>query len=259
MSNTCSNRLGLKRFGEKPEDIIPFESMAGLCIVGQEVSGGTIVPRCTGSIVPCRGSIVLVTSETIFPEKELATVKRHCRKWTEFGFVLTFKKKGKAEKTNTFKLQELTGSKEAVIFDQGLIIIPLDSQKASGKLKEYCRFKANYEKIPDAKPFNGSICRFVNFPSGRFEVETYKIIYDQKDKLGLCRLIGSTSSLIYTLAELAPPTSSRLPFGGGIFKNDTFVGVLIFHGEQISPVQCWLGKLIGTYGRTFEEIPSTLL
>ena len=99
----------------------------------------------------------------------------------------------------------------------------------------------------------------MNCPSERFEVESYEIIYDQKGKLCLRGLIGSTSSLIYTLADLTPPTSSRLPFGGGIFKNDTFVGVLIFHGEQISPVQCWLGKPIGTYGRTFEEIASTLL
>ena len=122
MANTNSRFLGARRFGEKSKK---FETVAGLCIVGKEFPDRTR-QLCTGSIVSCRESIVLVTSETIFPEE-----KRHPKEWTETGFVLTFKKKGNVENTETFKLQELTGSKEAVIFDQGLIIIPLDSQKAN--------------------------------------------------------------------------------------------------------------------------------
>ena len=107
----------------------------------------------------------------------------------------------------------------------------------------------------------------VNGNAKSFEVESYDIIYDTKcgKEFEVLELRSSLPqhATFDTWSKLTSngAVRNRLASGGGIFKSGAFVGVLIFDRhdlDQIVPVQCWLGKLVGKYGRIFEGVGYTL-
>lgn len=242
-----------------------IKTVVGLCLVGKKSSSGT-GGLCTGSVVSFRESIVLVTSETIIQSEELAKVKQSSSVWNKGDYVLCFKSRKKDKnKPKIYNLNDITESNGEVNFDQGLVMVHLDSEKLSGNFKQYRPFKANDNKITDPNPFNGSICRMVNGNAKSFEVESYDIIHDTKCGKDVLELRSSwpphaTFDTWSTLTSNGA-VRDRLASGGGIFKSGAFVGVLIFDGHdlgQIVPVQCWLGKLVGKYCRVFEGVAYTL-
>ena len=255
-----SQRPGFLPFQSKATaEYAEIETVAGVCLVGKKNSR-EIQGLCTGTVVSFRGSIVLVTSETIIPKENFAEVKQNSSKWNKGDYVLYFKSREEGQ-LKRYDLEKVTESNEGVNFDQGLVIIHLDSEKLSENFKKYRPFKANDRKITDPKPFNDSTCRIVKRSAKSFEVESYKLMYDKNDKEVLCDDAGSTFDTRSKLIFANGADRDRFAFGGGIFKNGAFVGVLIFDGDnldQIVPVQCWLGKLVGKCGRIFEGVAYTL-
>ena len=233
-----------------------IETVAGVCLVGKK-NAGEIQGLCTGTVVSFRESIVLVTSESIIPRKDLAKVKQNSNEWNKSEYVLCFKPRKPKDDQKIYKLDAVTKPNEGVNFDQGLVMIHLDSKKLSVNFKRYRPFKANDKKITDPKPFNDSICQIVNGNSKSFVVESYEIIYDNGKEVLRARSTPGASTFD-TLSKLTTDGTcrDRLAFGGGIFKDDAFVGVLIFDDDdlgQIVAVQCWLGKLVGKYCGMFSR------
>jgi len=234
-----------------------IETVAGVCFVGKKNSG-EIQGLCTGTVVSFRESIVLVTSERIIPSKEdLAKAKQNSNEWNKGEYVLCFKPRKPKGDLKIYKLDDVTKPNEGVHFNQGLVMIHLDSKKLSLNFKRYRPFKANDKKITDPKPFNDSICQIVNGNSKSFVVESYEIIYDNGKEVLRARSTPGASTFD-TLSKLTAGGTfrDRLAFGGGIFKDGAFVGVLIFDDDdlgQIVAVQCWLGKLVGKYCGMFSR------
>ena len=251
----------------QPPGLIPFTStkaseyariktVAGVCLVAKNISGER-QGLCTGTVVSFREGIVLVTSERIIPSKELDKVKKNSEEWNKGDYVLYFKS-GKNDELKKFFLNEVT-EPNGVNCDQGLVTIRLnlDSKKLSDNFKNYRPFKANDNKITDPEPFMGSICRIVKGNARSFEVESYEIEYDGNGKQVL-RARSAPRSTFNNVSELTAngTVSDRLAFGGGIFKEDVFVGVLTFDDDdpgQIVTVQCWSGKLVGKYSGIFSR------
>lgn len=231
-----------------------IETVAGVCLVGKKISG-EIQGLCTGTVVSFRESIVLVTSERIIPSKEdLAKVKQKSNEWNKGEYVLCFKPRKPKNDLKIYKLDDVTKPNEGVNFDQGLVMIDLDSKKLSVNFKRYRPFKANDKKITDPKPFNDSICQIVRGNSTSFIVEFYDIIYDNDKEV--LRARTPEASTFDTLSKLTAggALSDRLAFGGGIFKDDVFVGVLMFDDDgQIVALQCFKGNPFGKYCGIFSR------
>lgn len=254
-------RAGLMRVpSNATAEYAEIETVAGVCLVGKKNSG-EIQGLCTGTVVSFRESIVLVTSERIILSKEdLAKVKENSKEWNKGEYVLCFKPRKPKNELKIYKLDDVTDvtkPNEGVNFDEGLVMIHLDSKKLSDRFKKHRPFKASDKKITDPKPFNDSICQIVNGNSNRFVVESYEIMYDNGKEVLRARSTPGASTFD-TLSKLTAggAVSDRLAFGGGIFKNDAFVGVLIFDDDdlgQIVAVQCWLGKLVGKYCGMFSR------
>ena len=253
---------------QRTPGLIPFKSpkaaeyariktVAGVCLVATKIPG-EIRGLCTGTVVSSHEGIVLVTSEKIIPSKVLAKVKKKPKEWNKGDYVLYFKSgKGKGDELKIYNLDEVTEPNKGVNFDHGLVMIHLDSnsKKLTDNFKKFRPFKANDNKTTDPKPFKGSICRIVRGNSTSFIVESYDIMYDN-DKEVLRATTATTASTFDTLSKLTvgAAVSDRLPFGGGIFKNDAFVGVLIFDDDgQIVAVQCFKGNPFGKYGGIFSR------
>lgn len=249
---------GLKPFkSPKAVEYARIKTVAGVCLVAKKIPG-EIRGLCTGTVVSSHEGIVLVTSEKIIPSKVLAKVKKKPKEWNKGDYILYFKSgKGKGDKLKIFNLDEVTEPNKGVNFDHGLVMIHLDSnsKKLTDNFKKFRPFKANDNKTTDPKPFKGSICRIVRGNSTSFKVESYDIMYDN-DKEVLRATTATTASTFDTLSKLTvgAAVSDRLPFGGGIFKNDAFVGVLIFDDDgQIVAVQCFKGNPFGKYGGIFSR------
>lgn len=249
---------GLKPFkSPKAVEYARIKTVAGVCLVAKKIPG-EIRGLCTGTVVSSHEGIVLVTSEKIIPSKVLAKVKKKPKEWNKGDYVLYFKSgKGKGDELKIYNLDEVTEPNKGVNFDHGLVMIHLDSnsKKLTDNFKKFRPFKANDNKTTDPKPFKGSICRIVRGNSTSFRVESYDIMYDN-DKEVLRATTATTASTFDTLSKLTvgAAVSDRLPFGGGIFKNDAFVGVLIFDDDgQIVAVQCFKGNPFGKYGGIFSR------
>lgn len=250
-----SQRPGLMPLQSNPAaEYAQIKTVAGVCLVGKKCSGD-IRGLCTGTVVSLHDSIVLVTSERIIPTKEdLAKVKQNSNEWNKGDYVLCFKSR-KKDKLKIYNLEKVTEPNKGVHFDHRLVMIHLDSKKLSDNFKKYRLFKANGNKITDPKPFEGSICQIVNGNSKSFIVESYEIIYDN-DKEVLRARSTPGASTFDSLSKLTAggAFSDRLAFGGGIFKDGTFVGVLIFGDDdpgQIVAVQCCFGQPVGKCGGIF--------
>ena len=224
----------------------------GVCLVAKRAAATStgLVGLRTGSVV--RGlycyyseKIFLVTSEKIVREEELYDLKRREKVLNASDYTLYFLSSSDPhshnEQPKTYQLQDvtnLTNAEEKVIFNSGLVIIPIASEKLSKNsgLKIYRPFAANTE-VTELKDLNGSICQIVEGSTRSIDVKSYKIEFNGKEcALSLPEKKTTHNYKNWTELTAGGAVTNLHPYGAVILKSGRAVAVLNFVNDRISPV-----------------------
>ena len=223
----------------------------GVCLVAKHAaSSGRHTGLRTGSVVRglfdyCEKKIFLVTSEKIVREEELDDLKRRKNVLNASDYTLYFLSSSDphshSEPPKTYQLQDvtnLTNSEEKVIFNSGLVIIPIASEKLSdiSGLKLYRPFAASTEETA-LKDLNDSICQIVEGSTKSIDVKSYKIEFiDNECTLSLPEKETTHRYKNWTELTAGGAITNLHPYGAVILKSGRAVAVLNFVNGKISPV-----------------------
>lgn len=224
----------------------------GVCLVAKRAaasSTGRHTGLRTGSVL--RGlfryseKIFLVTSEKIVREEELDDLKRREKVLNASDYTLYFLSSSDPhshnEQPKTYQLQDvtnLTNPEEKVIFNSGLVIIPIASEKLSKNsgLKIYRPFAASTE-VTELKDLNDSICQIVEGSTRSIDVKSYKIEFnDNECALSLPEKETTHYYKNWTELTAGGAVTNLHPYGAVILKSGRAVAVLNFVNDRISPV-----------------------
>lgn len=225
----------------------------GVCLVAKHAarsSTGRHTGLRTGSVVRglhdySKKKIFLVTSEKIVREEELEDLKRRKNVLNASDYTLYFLSSSDphshSEPPKTYQLQDvtnLTNSDEKVIFNSGLVIIPIASEKLSdiSGLKLYRPFAASTEET-ELKDLNDSICQIVEGTTKSIDVKSYKIEFiDNECALSLPEKETTHRYKNWTELTAGGAITNLHPYGAVILKSGRAVAVLNFVDDKISPV-----------------------
>ena len=225
----------------------------GVCLVAKHASRSSIGRHTglrTGSVVRglhdySKKKIFLVTSEKIVREEELEDLKRRKNVLNASDYTLYFLSSSDphshSEPPKTYQLQDvtnLTNSEEKVIFNSGLVIIPIASEKLSdiSGLKLYRPFAASTEET-ELKDLNDSICQIVEGSTKSIDVKSYKIEFiDNECTLSLPEKETTHRYKNWTELTAGGAITNLHPCGAVILKSGRAVAVLNFVDDKISPV-----------------------
>ena len=227
-------------------------NVLGVCLVAKRAaatSTGRHTGLRTGSVI--RGlycyseKIFLVTSEKIVREEELDDLKRRTKVLNASDYTLHFLSSSDPhshnEQPKTYQLQDvtnLTNSEEKVIFNSGLVIIPIASEKLekNSGLKTYRPFAANTE-VTELEDLSDSICQIVEGSTKSIDVKSYKIEFiDNKCALYLPEKETTHNYKNWTELTAGGAMTNLHPYGAVILKSGRAVAVLNFVNDRISPV-----------------------
>ena len=220
----------------------------GVCLVAKHAaSTGRHTGLRTGSVVRglydySKKKIFLVTSEKIVREEELEDLKRRKNVLNASDYTLYFLSSSDphshSEPPKTYQLQDLIDSEEKVIFNSGLVIIPIASEKLSENsgLKKYRPFAASTEET-ELKDLNDSICQIVEGSTKSIDVKSYKIEFiDNECALSLPEKETTHRYKNWTELTADGAITNLHPYGAVILKSGRAVAVLNFVDGKISPV-----------------------
>ena len=223
----------------------------GVCLVAKHAaSTGRHTGLRTGSVVRglydyCEKKIFLVTSEKIVREEELEDLKRRKNVLNASDYTLYFLSSSDphshSEPPKTYQLQDVTNlidSEEKVIFNSGLVIIPIASEKLSENsgLKKFRPFAASTE-VAELKDLNDSICQIVEGSTKSIDVKSYKIEFiDNECALSLPEKETTHRYKNWTELTADGAITNLHPYGAVILKSGRAVAVLNFVDGKISPV-----------------------
>ncbi|KAM7433348.1 hypothetical protein ABFA07_016381 [Porites harrisoni] len=226
----------------------------GVCLVAKHAarsSSGRHTGLRTGSVVRglmfdySKKKIFLITSEKIVRKEELDDLKRRKKVLNASDYTLYFLSSSDphshSEPPKTYKLQDvtnLTNSEEKVIFNSGLVIIPIASEKLNKNsgLKIYRPFAASTE-VTELKDLNDSICQIVEGSTKSIDVKSFKIEFiDNECALSLPEKETTHNYKNWTELTAGGAITNLHPYGAVILKSGRAVAVLNFVGDRISPV-----------------------
>ena len=226
----------------------------GVCLVAKHAarsSSGRHTGLRTGSVVRglmfdySKKKIFLITSEKIVRKEELDDLKRRKKVLNASDYTLYFLSSSDphshSEPPKTYQLQDvtnLTNSEEKVIFNSGLVIIPIASEKLNKNsgLKIYRPFAASTE-VTELKDLNDSICQIVEGSTKSIDVKSYKIEFiDNECALSLPEKETTHRYKNWTELTADGAITNLHPYGAVILKSGRAVAVLNFVGDRISPV-----------------------
>ncbi|XP_073228706.1 uncharacterized protein [Porites lutea] len=225
----------------------------GVCLVAKHAarsSTGRHTGLRTGSVVRglheySKKKIFVVTSEKIVREEELDDLKRRKNVLNASDYTLYFLSSSDphshSEPPKMYQLQDVTNlidSEEKVIFNSGLVIIPIASEKLSENsgLKIYRPFAASTEET-ELKDLNGSICQIVEGSTKSIDVKSYKIEFiDNECALSLPEKETTHRYKNWTELTAGGAITNLHPYGAVILKSGRAVAVLNFVDDKISPV-----------------------
>ena len=219
----------------------------GVCLVAKHAAGSSIGTH-SGSVVYGRDlqdvnrkNVFLITSEKIVGEEELDDLKSGKKKFNSGDYILKFLNSELPDKqpSKTRKLEEVTSPREKQMFNSGLVIIPIASEKLrrNSGLKTHRPFAASREVL-QVTELEDSICQVVVESRERIDVISYKVKFID----GEYALAFPEKEPTYTYKTLEELTANSTPhnrlyfYGAVILKNKLAVAVLNFVNGRISPV-----------------------
>ena len=225
---------------KKDRQIAENADILGVCLLGKHVPRASYRALCSGSVV--RGlpeysqkKIFVITSENIVPKEKEGDLQSEWKAFNTKDYYLYFKRLDSSNKLKTYKLHEITNSKEQVKFTSGLVIIPIDAKKLNRKsgLKTYRPFKTD-KNVTDPSSLHGSVCQIVDGNTNSFDVKPYNLKYINDEYVLELPEKGYTYK---NRSELtASGANSNLhAYGAIILQSSLAVGVLNFD-HKISPV-----------------------
>ena len=246
----------------------------GVCLVAKHAAGtGRYTGLRTGSVVRglhdySKKKIFLVTSEKIVREEELDDLKRRKNVLNASDYTLYFLSSSDphshSEPPKTYQLQDLIDSEEKVIFNSGLVIIPIASEKLSENsgLKKYRPFAASTEET-ELKDLNDSICQIVEGSTKSIDVKSYKIEFiDNECALSLPEKETTHRYKNWTELTAGGAITNLHPYGAVILKSGRAVAVLNFVDDKISPVCLsevqFSGKYDTKWYKQYDNLPKLL-
>ena len=227
----------------------------GVCLVAKHAAGSSTGTH-SGSVVyepdlqdGNRKNVFLITSEKIVREEELDDLKSGKKKFNSGDYILKFLNSELPDKKppKTRKLEKVTSPHGKQIFNSGLVIIPIASEKLrrNSGLKTHRPFAARRE----ATELEDSICQVVEESRERINVISYKVKFID----GEYALAFPEKEPTYTYKTLEELTANSTPhnrlyfYGAVILKNKLAVAVLSFVNGRISPVFLSEVQLSGRY------------
>ena len=230
-------------------------NVLGVCLVAKHAAGSSTGTH-SGSVVygphlqdVNHKNVFLITSKKIVGEEELDDLKSGKKKFNSGDYTLKFLNSELPDKkpSKTRKLEEVTSPREKPIFNSGLVIIPIASEKLqrnSGR-KTHRPFAASREETN----LKDSICQVVVESRERIDVTSYKVkLIDGKYALAFPE--KEPTYTYKTLEELianSTPHNHLYFYGAVILKNKLAVAVLNFVNGRISPVFLSEVQLSGRY------------
>ena len=227
----------------------------GVCLVAKHAaesstgthSGSVVYERDLQDVN--RKNVFLITSEKIVGQEDLDDMKSGKKTFNCGDYILKFLNSELPDKkpSKTRKLEEVTSPHEKQIFNSGLVIIPIASEKLrrNSGLKTHRPFAAS--KVTELED---SICQVVEESRERINVISYKVKFID----GEYALAFPEKEPTYTYKTLEELTANSTPhnrlyfYGAVILKNKLAVAVLNFVNGRISPVFLSEVQLSGRYG-----------
>ena len=225
----------------------------GVCLVAKHAAESSTGTH-SGSVVydlqdVNRKNVFLITSEKIVGQEDLDDMKSGKKTFNSGDYILKFLNSELPDKKppKTRKLKEVTSPHEKQIFNSGLVIIPIASEKLrrNSGLKTHRPFAASRE----VTELEDSICQVVVESRERIDVISYKV----KSIDSEYALAFPEKEPTYTYKTLEELTANSTPhnrlyfYGAVILKNKLAVAVLNFVNGRISPVFLSEVQLSGRY------------
>ena len=225
----------------------------GVCLVAKHAAESSTGTH-SGSVVydlqdVNRKNVFLITSEKIVGQEDLDDMKSGKKTFNSGDYILKFLNSELPDKKppKTRKLEEVTSPHEKQIFNSGLVIIPIASEKLrrNSGLKTHRPFAASRE----VTELEDSICQVVVESRERIDVISYKVKFTD----GEYALAFPEKEPTYTYKTLEELTANSTPhnrlyfYGAVILKNKLAVAVLNFVNGLISPVFLSEVQLSGRY------------
>ena len=228
----------------------------GVCLVAKHAaesstgthSGSVVYERDLQDVN--RKNVFLITSEKIVGQEDLDDIKSGKKTFSSGDYILKFLSSDLPDKkpSKTRKLEEVTSPREKQIFNSGVVIIPIASEKLrrNSGLKTHRPFAASREvtKLED------SICQVVVESRERIDVISYKVKFIDGE---YALAFPEKEPTLYTCKTLEELTANSTPhnrlyfYGAVILKNKLAVAVLNFVNGRISPVFLSEVQLSGRY------------
>ena len=231
----------------------------GVCLVAKHAaesstgthSGSVVYERDLQDVN--RKNVFLITSEKIVGQEDLDDMKSGKKTFNSGDYILKFLNSELPDKKppKTRKLEEVTSPHEKQIFNSGLVIIPIASEKLrrNSGLKTHRPFAASRE----VTELDDLICQVVVESRERIDVISYKVKFTD----GEYALAFPEKEPTYTYKTLEELTANSTPhnrlyfYGAVILKNKLAVAVLNFVNGLISPVFLSEVQLSGRYDTNY--------